>query len=163
MGMIGMIGMIIPPEIIGPGADVGSQMGPVVCMMRPESGFAGEIEVTEATKARGEVVGVSEEVGETTDKWSKSAEEEEGELLCEKDVTEVIKAREEVVGVSKEVVDTPDKGVKTAKEEEAEIIDQVLDEVVRISLPINHSVVAVLVNGLERAGRFELSQAHRVP
>lgn len=122
MGIIGMIGMIIPPEVIGSGADVGSQMGPVVCMMRPVAEFAGKSEVTEATTAR-----------------------------------------EEVVGVSEEVVETPDKGFKTAEEEEAELIDQVLGEVVRVSLPINHSVVAVMVKELEIAGPVELSQAHRVP
>lgn len=123
MGMIGMIGTIIPPEVTGPGAVVGSQMGPVVCMMRPVSESASEKEVTEATKA------------------------------CE-----------EVVGVSEEVVDITNKGFETAKEEEeAEIIDQEVGEVVRVSVPISHSVVAVMVTELERAGPVELSQAHRVP
>lgn len=152
MGINGMIGMIIPPEVIGPGAVMGSQMGPVVCMMRPGSEFGGESEVTEATKALEEVVGDSEEVVDTPDKESKTAEE--AELLCEKDVTEAIKAREEVVGFSKEVAD-----IKTAEdEEEAELIDQVLGEVVRVSLPINHSVVVVMIEEPERAGPVELSQ-----
>ena len=162
MGMNGMIGMIIPPDVIGPGAVVGSQIGPVVCMMRPVSGFAGESEVTEATKAPEEVVGIFEEVVATPDKGFRTAaenEEEEAELLCEKDVTEATKAREEVVGISKEVVDTR----TAAEEKEPELIDQVLGEVVRVSLPINHSVVVVMIEELERAGAVELSQAHSVP
>ena len=60
-GMIGMIGMIIPPVVIGPGAAVGSQIGPV-CVIRLMSGLSDEYGEREVTEAREEGVGASEEV-----------------------------------------------------------------------------------------------------
>ena len=56
-----MIGMIIPPEVIGPGAAVGSQIGPV-CVMRPMSELSDENGEREVTEACGGPVEASEEV-----------------------------------------------------------------------------------------------------
>lgn len=55
--MNGIIGMIIPPEVIGPGNAVGSQIGPVDWVIRITPGLLGAAGVLEVV-----VVGVEAEL-----------------------------------------------------------------------------------------------------
>ena len=150
--MIGMIGMIIPPEVIGPGATVGSQIGPV-CVMRPRSGSSDETSEREVTEAGEEAVEASEEV---LDVLEKGYDEEEAgtpaELLA--------------VDTNGKVLDSP--AVDGKKEEDVRVrcvvdietvVPDVEDRAVRVSVPLNHVVLAMRVVEIEDAEPGELSQS----
>ena len=143
-----MIGMIIPPEVIGPGAAVGSQMGPV-CVTRPMSGFPDENGEREVTEAREEAVMVSEEVLDVPKKGFETCEEE--------------------VGIFAEVLDvgTPNKvldslAVDGKKEEGVKVrcvVAVVLHVEYKVAVPLIHVIFGVRVQETEDSVPGELSQS----
>ncbi len=150
-GIIGMIGMIIPPEVIGPGAAVGSQIGPV-CMTRPMSGFPDENGEREVTDAREEAVRVSEEVLDVPKKVFETCEEEAGIFA------EVLD-----VGTPNKVLDNL--AVDGEKEEGVKVRCVVDTEAVvphveyTVAVPLIHVVFGVRVQETEDSEPGELSQS----
>lgn len=150
-GIMGMMGMIIPPEVIGPGATVGSQIGPV-CVMRPRSGLPDEDCEREVPEGCGDATGACEE---ELDVPKFNASEEEADICAE--VLDM--------GVSNEVLDNPpldrDEEVKVRCVVDNEAV--VPDVEYRVAVPLNHVVFAVRVHETEDAGLVELSQSQYMP
>ena len=129
-----MIGMIVPPEVIGPGAAVGSQIGPV-CVMRPMSELSDENGEREVTEACGGPVEASEEVLDVP-------------KVAVPDVPKVA-----VPDVPKAAVpDVPKAAVPDVPK--AAVLD-----VLKVAVPLNHVVFGVRVQETEGAEAVELSQS----
>lgn len=122
--------MIIPPEVIGPGAAVGSQIGPV-CVMRPISGFSDEDGEREVTEAPEEAAGASEEVLDSG---------ANGEVL---NSPAIDGDKEEEVKI----------GCVVATEAVVPSVEY------RVSVPLSQVVLAMRVVEIEGAGPVELSQS----
>lgn len=150
-GIIGMIGMIIPPEVIGPGAAVGSQIGPV-CVMRPTSELSEESHEEEMAEACEEASGVSDEVLYIPGNLLE-ASEEEAEISAE-----VV-----IVVAPNKVLDNPDVDGKREEEVNARcVVDTkavVLHVEYKVAVPLNHVMFGVRVQETEEAEPSELSQS----
>ena len=149
-----MMGMIIPPEVIGPGATVGSQIGPV-CVIRPISGLSDEDCEKEVTKGCENAIGACEEVRDVPKKVLEASEEEAG--IC----AEVLD-----VGTPNKALDDPaidgEEGVEVRCVVDKEAV--VPDVEYRVAVPLIHVVLAVTrSHEPEDTGLFELSQSQYTP
>ena len=149
-----MFGMIIPPEVIGPGATVGSRIGPVGVMM-PVSGLSDRYCEREVTEGCEDAIGACEGVLDVPKKVLETCEGEAG--IC----AEVLD-----VGTPDKVPDDPsidgEGGVKALFVVDDEAV--VTHVEYRVAVPVNHVVFAVSSSqGFEDTGPGESSQSQCPP